>query len=63
MAYSYINKRGQTYYLHQRKAGKNRDGMVYFFAKEKKEGVMDKIPEGYNIMEVERTGMPMLKKS
>ncbi|HET6243715.1 MAG: hypothetical protein H0V01_08335 [Bacteroidetes bacterium] len=65
MAYSHKNSRGQTYYLHSRKAGRggtsNRD--LFFFAKEPRESALDKLPEGYEVIESERTGLPILKKT
>ncbi len=65
MAYSYKNSRDHTYYLHSRKAGRggtsNRD--LYYFAKEPRENALDKLPEGYEVMESERTGLPILRKS
>ncbi|MBA3900787.1 MAG: hypothetical protein H0X62_11360 [Bacteroidetes bacterium] len=64
MAYSYKNSRGQTYYLHSRKAGRggssNRD--LFYFGKEQKENAIDKLPEGYEVIESERTGLPILRK-
>jgi hypothetical protein len=64
MAYSYKNSRGQTYYLHSRKAGRggtsNRD--LFYFGKEAKENALDKMPEGYEVVESERTGLPILRK-
>ena len=64
MAYSYKNSRGQTYYLHSRKAGRggtsNRD--LFYFAKEPRENALDKLPSGYQVVESERTGLPILKK-
>ncbi len=63
MAFQYKNSKGTTYYLHGRstpsKSGKQRT--LYFFSKEQKEGVLDKLPEGYEVME-SSTGLPVLKK-
>lgn len=63
-AYSHVNSKGQTYYLHQRdvtlKGG--RQQRIYFFAREEKEGVIDALPEGYIVVENTRTGLPILKK-
>ena len=63
MAYKYTNSNGTTYYLHGRstplKGGKERT--LYFFAKEPKEGALDKIPEGYEVSE-SPNGLPVLKK-
>jgi hypothetical protein len=65
MAYSYKNSRGQTYYLHSRKAGRggSSDRDLFYFAKEAKDNSLDKLPEGYEVVESERTGLPILKKS
>lgn len=53
MAYSYKNSKGRTYYLHSR-------GRLFFFSKDPA-GSID-LPEGYEAVESERTGLPMLKK-
>lgn len=64
MAYSHVNSKGQTYYLHSRevtlKGG--RQQRIYFFAKEVKDGAIDALPEGYIVVENTRTGLPILKK-
>jgi len=62
MAYKYINSKGQSYYLHARQAGKNGTRKIYFFAKEIKEGAVDELPEGYEVIENARTGLPIMKK-
>lgn len=61
MAYKYTNKRGSDYYLHSRKA-KNSNTRLYFFSKEKKEGVEKELPTGYEIQENDKTGLPILRK-
>ncbi len=58
-------KSGNTYYLHlreqERKDGKKTK--LYYFAKEvKDEGSVDKLPDGYTVIENERTGLPFLKR-
>lgn len=63
MAFSYTNSRGTTYYLHGRetasKSGQKR--LIYFFAKEAKEGQLDAVPKGYQVTET-ANGLPVLKK-
>ena len=54
MAYSYINSKGVTYYLHS-------NGKMFYFSKEIKEGALDALPAGYNVVEM-KTGMLVLKK-
>ncbi len=65
MAFSYTNKKGQTYYLHGRavtlKNGRNQT--IYFFARDERPGSMDAVPAGYMVIETKRTGMPVLKKA
>ncbi len=65
MAYSVESKKsGKTYYLHLREQ-KRKDGNVtklYFFAGEVKEGAVDELPDGYTVIENERTGLPFLKR-
>lgn len=63
MAFSYTNKRGVTYFLHARvtttKTGKTQT--LYFFAKEKKAGVLEVVPAGYKVDET-ANGLPVLKR-
>ncbi|MBI5151483.1 MAG: hypothetical protein HZA34_02820 [Candidatus Pacebacteria bacterium] len=65
MAFSYKNSKGQTYYLHTRKVTlKNgRVQVIYFFARDVRDGSLDSVPSGYKVMETKRTGMPVLKKA
>ena len=63
MAYSHTNSKGKTYFLHGRETTL-RNGtkqMLYFFAKEVKDGAMDAVPDGYIVSE-SRNGLPVLKK-
>jgi hypothetical protein len=65
-AYSYVNKKGQTYYLHTKDVTlKNgRKQTIFFFAREvKPQGALDAVPAGYKVIETSRTGMPVLKKN
>jgi hypothetical protein len=63
MPFSVVSKKtGSTYYLHARvrtEGGKP----LHFFAKEVKEGVVDALPEGYEVSESPATGLPLLKKT
>jgi len=65
MAYSVVSKKtSKTYYLHSKnvtlKGG--REQVIYFFAGEVKDGALDALPAGYEVMENDRTGLPMLRK-
>ena len=55
MAYAHTNSKGTTYYLHS-------NGRMFFFSKEVKEGALDAVPAGYNVVEM-KTGMLVLKKA
>ncbi len=65
MAYSTVNSKGQTYYLHMKdvtlKGGRLQ--RIYFFARDIRDGAMDALPEGYEEVENPRTGLKVLKKS
>ena len=65
MAFSTISKKsGKTYFLHSRKQ-KLKGGQevtLYYFGGEAKEGAIDAVPDNMEIMENERTGLPMLRK-
>jgi hypothetical protein len=65
MAFSYTNSKGQTYYLHMKEVTlKNgRQQTIYFFARDVRDGSLDAVPAGYEVMETQRTGMPVLKKA
>lgn len=53
MAFSYKNSKGNTYYLHSR-------GRLFYFSKDPA-GAID-LPPGYQAMESQATGLPLLKK-
>ena len=65
MAYEFTNKKGVKYYLHFKdvnlKGG--RVQRIYFFARDVRPGSLDAVPAGYEVMETERTGMPILRKA
>jgi hypothetical protein len=64
-AFSYTNKKGQTYYLHTREVTlKNgRKQTIYFFARDVREKMaLTAVPEAYEVVETSRTGMPVLKR-
>ena len=66
MSYSVQSKKtNETYYLHSKDVilRGGRKQTIYFFARTEKEGAMDDLPDGYEVMENSRTGLPMLRKS
>lgn len=66
MAYSVQSKKtGDTYYLHSKDVilRGGRKQTIYYFARTEKEGTLDDLPDGMEVMENSRTGLPMLKKS
>lgn len=64
MAFEFTNKKGVKYYLHFKdvnlKGG--RIQRIYFFARDVRADSLDEVPDAYEVMETERTGMPILKK-
>jgi hypothetical protein len=63
MAYGFTNSKGTTYYLHAKKtvAASGKERTLFFFAKEVKDGALDAVPSGYDVVEM-KTGLPVLKK-
>lgn len=63
MAYAHTNSKGATYYLHSKevelRGGRKQN--IYYFAKEIKEGALDALPAGKQVVENPKTGLPMLK--
>ena len=64
MAFSFTNSKDVTYYLHFRDVilRGGREQRIYFFARDERENSLDAVPEGYEVVETERTGMPVLRK-
>ena len=58
MAYIYTNSKGVKYYLHIRE-GKG-GAKLFFFSKDPTGGV--DLPENMQIVENQKTGLPMVKK-
>lgn len=63
MAFKYKNSKGQEYFLHgiTTVLRNNKKRTLYFFARDIRDGALDKVPEGYQVSE-SRTGLPVLKK-
>jgi hypothetical protein len=65
MPYSVQSKKSQkTYFLHERhqelKGGQK--VTLYYFAGQPGAGAIDQLPEGYEVSENSKTGLPLLKK-
>lgn len=67
MAYSVKSqKTGENYILHSKEVTLRggRQQRIYYFARaENKEYALDALPDGYEVMENSRTGLPMLKRA
>ena len=66
MAYSTVSKKsGKTYFLHSKvvtlKGGQKQT--IYYFAGAAGQGAVNALPTGYQVVENERTGLPLLKKA
>lgn len=57
-------KTGEEYFLHSKEVTLRggRKQVIYYFARVAKENACD-LPDGYEVMENSRTGLPMLRKS
>ena len=65
-AFKYTNSKGQTYFLHTREVTlKNgRVQRIYYFARDvRPEQALMEVPAGMEVVETERTGMPVLRKA
>lgn len=65
MAYSVKSKKsGKTYYLHSKevKLVGDRKQVIYYFAGVAEKNALDALPAGYEVIENQRTGLPMLRK-
>ena len=65
MSFSSASKRnGKTYFLHSRQQTLKGGAVVtlYYFASVAGAGAMEALPQGYEVTENERTGLPLLKK-
>jgi hypothetical protein len=65
MAFSVVSKKsGKTFYLHSRLQTLRGGHQVtlFFFSPQIKEGALDALPQGYEVSENTRTGLPILKK-
>jgi hypothetical protein len=64
-AYSAKSKKsGKMYYLHSKEvtlAG-GRKQNIFYFAGDEGKNALSALPAGYEVMENERTGLPMLRK-
>ena len=64
MAYSTTNRRRETYFLHARdvELRNHHAQRIYFFAKTERRDAVDELPDGYEVVENQRTGLPVLRK-
>ncbi len=53
MGYEHTNSKGVKFWLHQR-------GHLFFFSKNPEDSI--DLPEGYDVVENPKTGLPMIKK-
>jgi hypothetical protein len=64
MAFTYTNRKGDTYTLHRTEA-KLRGGqtrVLHFFSRDVRDSAVDAVPKGYTVVEAP-TGLPILKKA
>ena len=65
MAFSVVSKKSsKTYHLHarQQKLKGGQEVTLYYFSGTVGAGALDALPDGMEVIENERTGLPMLRK-
>jgi hypothetical protein len=65
MPFSVVSKKsGKTYILHSRnqKLKGGQEVVLYYFAGTAGDGAMESLPDGYEVSENSKTGLPLLKK-
>ncbi len=65
MAYTVISKKsGKTYYLHSKEVqlASGRKQRIYYFAGRIGENAINALPAGYEVIESQLTGLPLLRK-
>ncbi|MEO6508577.1 MAG: hypothetical protein ABIO02_01360 [Patescibacteria group bacterium] len=65
MAFEFKNSRGTMYYLHSKDVtlrGSGKKQTIYFFARDERPGAMNELPANMKVLEVKKTGLPVLKK-
>lgn len=64
MAYSYINSKGDTYYLNTMTVmlRGNRPQVIYYFTRDIRATAVEFMPDSMEVIESGRTGLPLLKK-
>lgn len=66
MAFSYTNSKGQTYYLHTKQVTLkgNLQMQIYYFKREVDDQfAIDELPEGREVVENKRTGLPLVRRA
>lgn len=65
MAYEFKNSRDTTYYLHKKDVvlrGSKKNQTIYYFARDVRKEAINELPAGFAVLEVQKTGLPVLKK-
>jgi len=63
MPFTFKNSKGASYILHgkDRVTSTGKKTTLFYFSKEAKEGALDAVPAGYQVVETSN-GLPVLKK-
>jgi hypothetical protein len=63
MAYKFTNSKGKAYFLHAsvRTTKTGKEQKLFFFSQTVKDGALDDLPAGYQVVE-SANGLPLLKK-
>jgi hypothetical protein len=64
MAFTYTNRKGDTYTLHRREtsAANGKSRVLHYFSRDARPEAINQLPEGYEVTEAP-SGMPVLRRS
>lgn len=65
MAYSFTNSKRTEYYLHSKEVtlrGSGHKQRIYFFKKEVGSNSEENLPNGYEVVESKRSGLPVIRR-
>lgn len=65
MAFQFTNSKGETYYLNSKEIslrGSGKQQVIYYFSKNPREGAIEALPTGFEVIESQKTGLPVLRR-
>ncbi len=66
MAYLHTNSKGTKYYLNSKEItlrGSGKTQKIFYFSRDERNNTGIDMPDGYQVVESKKTGLPVLRKS